>query len=823
MHAVMRRGASSAFVRVALPLLGIPLCGPARDTARAPLALSAAMAVNKFGSRSPIALSSDSRHLLYSVCAPRREVPDGKETPGGVTGDSPPSWVAGCRLVISDARPGEATAVREDLGKAWNGRWSPSGHGVAYVSTDSGKPSLYVKVPGQSARFVGRTHPWHLPWWIGDDRIAYVAPRTGDRKVERAEDNPLLLHSAVPGATVTVYRSPADLSPAERALVPHVDSTTGDPGTADTWLSDLVMYDLRTGKRSILEQDAKFPYAPPSAVAVAPDGRSIAYNLYRGTVRLGGVGYALVDVVLTPVERPAGRRVVAEGVPVSSGNQALTWSPDGRYLAWFTNGMTDTGNLFVYDTRRRQVRQVVAGVGARGDSSSNVSVPHLDAGRWSLAVYSNEPAPVWLDERTIVTKVYSGPIDTKPELKSASEIWAIDVVSGQARRIGAIPHGKIWSILTQAGSSHAWLHGTELMLWVHTDQQDDVIGAMDVRSGRYRAVTGGHYSFFHGMATPMPTGSPDGASALLVRQSATEPADVWLQPVNGGPARRLTQLNPGHPFDGFGKSVVLTYPGANGMELRAALKLPADYTPGHRLPLIVDTYVVSGWSFVANQFAYGGGPNNPLLLTSRGYAVLSPDVPVESGKTGGDGIAAAVLAGVDAAIRAGYADPDRLGIMGHSYGGYAVYSAIVRTPRFRAAVVKSGFADWIPNYLSMSPNGSSAWGISNAEGPRGPGGTLWERRQQYIEDSPLFFFDRIETPVLIVHGTGDSHPDTDAKMAFVALRRLGKDAALALYDGEGHVQREYSIPNQEDYFQRELGWFDRYLCPHRGSATSCTQ
>jgi dipeptidyl aminopeptidase/acylaminoacyl peptidase len=148
---------------------------------------------------------------------------------------------------------------------------------------------------------------------------------------------------------------------------------------------------------------------------------------------------------------------------------------------------------------------------------------------------------------------------------------------------------------------------------------------------------------------------------------------------------------------------------------------------------------------------------------------------------------------------------------------------IVRTQRFHAAAVRSGFPDWIPVYLTMRSDGSSSWGIGNAEGSRGPGGTLWERRDQFIENSPLFAFDRITTPVLIVHGTRDYLSDANAKMAFVALRRLGKDAALALYDGEGHSQSEYAAPNQQDYIQREIAWLDRYLCPDRGSPTSCTQ
>jgi dipeptidyl aminopeptidase/acylaminoacyl peptidase len=360
------------------------------------------------------------------------------------------------------------------------------------------------------------------------------------------------------------------------------------------------------------------------------------------------------------------------------------------------------------------------------------------------------------------------------------------------------------------------------MLRTETSDHDDALGAIDIASGRYRTVAGGHGSFWFFSAAPLPTSTLDGSSALLVRQSATEPPDVWLQPADGGAPRRLTDLNPGMSFKHFGSLRMLHYAGADGKTLRAALLLPPGYRPGHPVPLVVDSYIVSDWSALARQFAFEGGSDNPLLLTSRGYAVLFPDIPDEAAKTGGREITNAVLAGVDAAIREGYVDSTRLGITGHSYGGYAVYSVIVRSHRFGAAVVRSGFPNWIATYLTMSDDGSSEWGIANAEGVRGPGGTLWEKRDQFIEDSPIFFFDRITTPTLIIHGTRDYLSDANAKMAFVALRRLGKDAALALYEGEDHVQSEYSVPDQTDYVQREIEWFDRYVCVDRVSTTSCT-
>jgi dipeptidyl aminopeptidase/acylaminoacyl peptidase len=169
-----------------------------------------------------------------------------------------------------------------------------------------------------------------------------------------------------------------------------------------------------------------------------------------------------------------------------------------------------------------------------------------------------------------------------------------------------------------------------------------------------------------------------------------------------------------------------------------------------------------------------------------------------------------VMPGVDRAIDIGVADPGRLGIMGHSYGGYSTLSLIVQTTRFKAAVDSAGPANLISFYGDLDKSGA-AGGIGWSEtGQGGMVGSPWEFRDRYIENSPLFYLDRVETPVLIVQG--DMDPIwKQADEVFVALRRLGKEAVYAKYAGEEHWEGTWSLANAKDYWSRVFAWFDQHL------------
>jgi dipeptidyl aminopeptidase/acylaminoacyl peptidase len=160
----------------------------------------------------------------------------------------------------------------------------------------------------------------------------------------------------------------------------------------------------------------------------------------------------------------------------------------------------------------------------------------------------------------------------------------------------------------------------------------------------------------------------------------------------------------------------------------------------------------------------------------------------------------------------GVADSDRLGIMGHSFGGYSTLSVISETRRFRAAVDSGGFGDLPAFYGEMDASGA-AFGTGVLEdGIASMGGTPWQFRERYLENSPVFHLDRVGTPLLILHGATDTAVAPYlAEEIFVDLRRLGKRVEYARYEGEGHSPSYWRYSNQMDYCDRVLRWFDKWL------------
>jgi dipeptidyl aminopeptidase/acylaminoacyl peptidase len=151
--------------------------------------------------------------------------------------------------------------------------------------------------------------------------------------------------------------------------------------------------------------------------------------------------------------------------------------------------------------------------------------------------------------------------------------------------------------------------------------------------------------------------------------------------------------------------------------------------------------------------------------------------------------------------------------MGHSNGGYGTLSLIVTTKRFKAAIEASGDGNLIGFYGEMRQDGT-AYGNTLERSIDPLGGTPWDYRDRYIENSPIFYLDRVETPLLIVHGAEDTTVDSFlGDELFVGLRRLGKVVEYAKYGGEGHVLT--SRANVLDFANRAISWFDKHLRPAR--------
>jgi dipeptidyl aminopeptidase/acylaminoacyl peptidase len=278
-----------------------------------------------------------------------------------------------------------------------------------------------------------------------------------------------------------------------------------------------------------------------------------------------------------------------------------------------------------------------------------------------------------------------------------------------------------------------------------------------------------------------------------------------------------------------GEITRVDYRGLDGNELKGWLILPVGYQQGRRYPLI-------SWVYPGLVFRNETPPTrmtsitshhvlNYQLLPARGYAVLLPSMPLQPEGDASDPyleLTKGVLPAVDKAIELGVADPERLGVIGQSNGGYGTYGLITQTHRFNAAVVLAGAADLIAFYGQFDPRfrydgyaHEHLFRMSLSEsGQLRMGGPPWEAAERYERNSPLFHADRVETPLLILQGDMDYVPLEQGEQFFTALYRQGKRARFVRYWGEGHVFQ--SPANIRNMWDEIYGWLDEFLKPSVG-------
>jgi len=208
-------------------------------------------------------------------------------------------------------------------------------------------------------------------------------------------------------------------------------------------------------------------------------------------------------------------------------------------------------------------------------------------------------------------------------------------------------------------------------------------------------------------------------------------------------------------------------------------------------------------------------PSIPLTLPNGDNASL----PYNSGQIKGDpylDIPKGVMPAIDKVVELGIADPERLAVMGHSYGGYSTFSLVTYTTRFKAAVAMAGLSDLVSVYGQFEPGDQFAahpqdrtWLARLAEHGQL---RLWATPQQdlwrYLKNSPLFFAERVQTPLMIVQGDLDTVPITQGEEFFTALQRQNKRVRFVSYAGEGHVIVQPA--NVRHLWSHIFAWFDEF-------------
>ena len=303
----------------------------------------------------------------------------------------------------------------------------------------------------------------------------------------------------------------------------------------------------------------------------------------------------------------------------------------------------------------------------------------------------------------------------------------------------------------------------------------------------------------------------DDRAARLVtrRETRTDPPNVFVRTVAGGPLVPLTaRKDPAPQLSGATRQLI-TYERPDGVKLSATLYLPAGYMPGTRLPMMMWAYPreftdadsASQVSGSPNRFPAVTGPSHMLFLT-QGYAVLDdPAMPIVGpGETANDTyvdqLVASAKAAVDKVVEMGVADRDRIGVGGHSYGAFMTANLLAHCDLFRAGIARSGAYN-----RTLTPFGFQS-----------ETRTFWEVPDIYAKMSPFWYANKVNEPILLMHGEADNNSGTfpiQSERFYMALKGHGATVRYVTlpYEAHGYAARESVLHTVAEM----LNWADTYV------------
>jgi dipeptidyl aminopeptidase/acylaminoacyl peptidase len=727
------------------------------------------------------------------------------------------------------------TTGADDHSGWWAPAWSPDGRRLAMLSTRGGGVHCWV-------------------WDRDADRIDQVSQRQVRLQFARTPfvwiDTHRLLCPVLPDGVAPVWMT-MESRAADRAMAAWPVAWAGQHPTASVLTSSptlaateadvvLHLHDLRhTDPTELLPGLARFivdadltvapdhalvavltPFAralPPSEMPVQPaspyssslrlvplDGAP-AISLPDLTVEPGSLAWApdgsIVAALVRPMEHPLGalRAVMIDrqgtvtwflsaGLSIPAEAECpFHWTPDGRLLvrAGVADPMSPTSPS---RPSRRHDWWYLGQQGTPRNLTRSLSRPPdaLAPGLDADAVLGVADGALWRI-----------PLDRAPTRITTGDSPVTDIVLAPRHDRRDVPRGT--AVVVAAGTGDA-------RRLLHVDLTTDAV------AGMARLPTG----------ADLLAVAPSGLRALLAAADAqgSRMWDVAIGP-DAVPPRPVWEANTFLAAITLVEPQSFTYQSLTGEVLTAWLLLPPNGEPGPGYPTVTVVYpgTVHNASPDWRLRATAEPAANLQLLAASGYAVLLPSMPIGSEPDSPELLAQlpnGVLPAVDEAVRLGIADPNRLYLWGHSFGGYGVYGLLTQTDRFNAAVASAGVSDLISLHGTFDARARyedhldtqffQQWWTE--AGQASMGAPPWRDVDRYVRNSPLFAVERVRTPLLIVHNDLDVVGIGQAEAMFGALYRLGRPVEFARYWGESHVLE--SPANLQDFWQRMLAWFGRH-------------
>jgi dipeptidyl aminopeptidase/acylaminoacyl peptidase len=305
------------------------------------------------------------------------------------------------------------------------------------------------------------------------------------------------------------------------------------------------------------------------------------------------------------------------------------------------------------------------------------------------------------------------------------------------------------------------------------------------------------------------TKARDADRFALRRERWDDAPDVFTGGENLDDLVQVTEINPFQGDYAWGHAELLDYTTDAGHDLQAILVYPADFQEGQKYPLILYQYERLSDNLHVYDLPSERDYYNYQAWSQEGYFVLMPDIVYEPGRPGPSALDAVEHA-LDAAVATGHVDPDAMGLIGHSWGGYQAAYLPTRTNRFAASVAGAAITNFMSFMGAVHWNGGlpevGHWETGQAR----MAVPYWEDLEGHLESSPANFIMDLETPMMLMHGDADGVVDFRQGLEFYNYaRRAGKEMVLLVYPGADHGLREET--QQVDYHRRILAWFDHYL------------
>ncbi|HZU29489.1 MAG TPA: S9 family peptidase, partial [Candidatus Angelobacter sp.] len=458
-------------------------------------------------------------------------------------------------------------------------------------------------------------------------------------------------------------------------------------------------------------------------------------------------------------------------------------------------------DMYVYEYDWSSDSQRFAVTAAHGNGDNNWYIAQIytipAAGGKMKPVYkppvdSQIAIPKWSPDGKSIAFI-SGIMSDEPSV--GGDIFLIPAEGGTAKNI--TPEMKA------SATTLAWTGKDKILFGEDVDGESGV-ATVEISSGKVNTLAhfAGEFTA-NGWGTAVSL-SADGSMSSVIRQSLSQPPEVWAGPI--GQWKQITSKNANlKPAWGEAKSIHWQNDGFN---LQGWLLYPRNFDPAKKYPMVV---LVHGGPGSMTHSSWPSAHSFGIALAGAGNFVFMPNPRGSFG--GGEAFARAnvkdfgygdfrdIMTGVDEAIKDAPIDEHRLGITGWSYGGYMTMWAVTQTNRFAAAVAGAGLANFQSYY---GENQIDQWMIPFF------GASVYDDPQVYAKSSPITFIKKAKTPTLILVGDSDGECPTPQSYEFWhALKTLGVENEFVVYEHEGHAIA--SPAHQRDIIERAAGWFSQHL------------